>query len=76
VANDATLSTLCSKLPGCVIFSDALNHASMIQGIRHSGATKHVFRHNDVAHLEQVKNSNRVNYFIYLFAFFPCFVAP
>lgn len=54
VANDATLSTLASKLPNCVIFSDASNHASMIQGIRHSGAKKHVFRHNDLAHLEQL----------------------
>ncbi|OZJ04604.1 hypothetical protein BZG36_02057 [Bifiguratus adelaidae] len=53
VANDATLSTLAGKLPGCVIFSDASNHASMIQGIRHSGAQKRVFRHNDLAHLEE-----------------------
>lgn len=54
VANDATLSTLASKLPNCVIYSDQSNHASMIQGIRHSGATKRVFRHNDLAHLEQL----------------------
>ncbi|TPX37008.1 5-aminolevulinate synthase [Synchytrium microbalum] len=54
VANDATLSTLASKMPGCVIFSDASNHASMIQGIRHSNAKKHVFRHNDLAHLESL----------------------
>jgi 5-aminolevulinate synthase len=52
VANDATLATLGSKLPDCVIFSDSLNHASMIQGIRHSGAKKIVFKHNDVADLE------------------------
>lgn len=52
VANDATLATLGSKLPGCVILSDSMNHASMIQGIRHSGAKKMVFRHNDVADLE------------------------
>ncbi len=52
VANDATLATLGSKLPNCVILSDSLNHASMIQGIRHSGARKMVFRHNDVADLE------------------------
>ncbi|KAI7901803.1 pyridoxal phosphate-dependent transferase [Cokeromyces recurvatus] len=57
VANDATLSTLASKLPGCVIFSDALNHASMIQGIRHSGAAKKIFRHNDMAHLEDLLQS-------------------
>lgn len=52
VANDATLATLGSKLPNCVYFSDSLNHASMIQGIRHSGAKKVVFKHNDVADLE------------------------
>jgi 5-aminolevulinate synthase len=52
VANDATLATLGSKLPNCVILSDSLNHASMIQGIRHSGAKKIVFKHNDLADLE------------------------
>ncbi|OQO03552.1 5-aminolevulinate synthase, mitochondrial [Cryoendolithus antarcticus] len=52
VANDATLATLGSKLPNCVILSDSSNHASMIQGIRHSGAKKVVFAHNDVADLE------------------------
>ncbi|KAJ1914960.1 mitochondrial 5-aminolevulinate synthase [Mycoemilia scoparia] len=54
VANDATLSTLASSLPDCVIFSDKLNHASMIQGIRHSKAKKHLFSHNDLAHLEEL----------------------
>ncbi|KAI8137910.1 pyridoxal phosphate-dependent transferase [Fennellomyces sp. T-0311] len=57
VANDATLATLASKLPGCVIFSDQLNHASMIQGMRHSGAQKKIFRHNDMAHLEELLQS-------------------
>ncbi|CAI4211476.1 unnamed protein product [Parascedosporium putredinis] len=52
VANDATLATLGSKLPDCVILSDSLNHASMIQGIRHSGTKKIVFKHNDVQDLE------------------------
>lgn len=52
VANDATLSTLGSKLPGLVYFSDASNHASMIQGIRHSGAKKVIFKHNDLEDLE------------------------
>ncbi|KAJ9112816.1 mitochondrial 5-aminolevulinate synthase [Naganishia adeliensis] len=52
VANDATLATLGAKLPGCVIFSDSSNHASMIQGIRHSGAKKVIFKHNDLVDLE------------------------
>lgn len=52
VANDATLATLGSKLPDCVILSDSLNHASMIQGIRHSGTKKLVFKHNDLQDLE------------------------
>lgn len=52
VANDATLATLGSKLPDCVILSDSLNHASMIQGIRHSGTKKMVFKHNDLEDLE------------------------
>ena len=54
VSNDATLSTLAKILPGCVIFSDELNHASMIAGIRNSGCEKKVFRHNDVEHLEEL----------------------
>nr|CAG8645122.1 14886_t:CDS:1 [Entrophospora candida] len=53
VANDNTLSTLASKLPGCVIFSDSSNHASMIQGIKHSGAKKYIFKHNDLKDLEE-----------------------
>ncbi|HEX8381778.1 MAG TPA: 5-aminolevulinate synthase [Sphingomonas sp.] len=52
VSNEATLHTLAKVLPGCVIFSDELNHASMIAGIRNSGCEKRVFRHNDLAHLE------------------------
>ncbi|MES2496433.1 MAG: 5-aminolevulinate synthase [Pseudomonadota bacterium] len=54
VSNDATLATLGKILPGCIIYSDALNHASMIAGIRNSGCEKRVFRHNDLAHLEQL----------------------
>ncbi|KAH6590322.1 hypothetical protein BASA61_005318 [Batrachochytrium salamandrivorans] len=61
VANDATLSTLASKMPGCVIFSDASNHASMIQGIRNSGAKKMIFKHNDVAHLESLLQKVDIN---------------
>lgn len=52
VANDATLATLGSKLPSCTILSDSSNHASMIQGIRHSGARKLIFKHNDLVDLE------------------------
>ncbi len=52
ISNQAAISTLAKLLPGCVIYSDALNHASMIAGVRDSGAEKHVFRHNDLAHLE------------------------
>lgn len=51
VSNEACLSTVTRLLPGCIIFSDALNHASMIEGIRHSGAEKRIFRHNDMDHL-------------------------
>ena len=54
VSNDATLSTLAKILPGCIIFSDELNHASMIAGIRKSGCEKRVFRHNDLDHLEEL----------------------
>jgi 5-aminolevulinate synthase len=52
VANDATLSTLQKLLPGCVIFSDEKNHASMIAGIRHGGGEKRIWRNNDLADLE------------------------
>jgi 5-aminolevulinate synthase len=54
VANDATLSTLASKIPGTIIYSDSSNHASMIAGIQRSGAQKKVFRHNDVGHLAKL----------------------
>jgi 5-aminolevulinate synthase len=54
ISNEATLSTLGKILPGCIIFSDELNHASMIAGIRNSGCEKKVFRHNDLAHLEEL----------------------
>jgi 5-aminolevulinate synthase len=54
ISNETTLATLARLLPGCILFSDEFNHASMIAGIRQSGATKHIFRHNDVAHLEEL----------------------
>ncbi|MEV6671495.1 5-aminolevulinate synthase [Streptomyces sp. NPDC051162] len=53
-ANDGALSVIAGRLEGCVVFSDALNHASIIDGLRHSGARKHIFRHNDTAHLEEL----------------------
>src|SRR6266481_6566455 len=54
VANETTLQTLGALLPGCEIYSDAFNHASMIAGIRHSGAVRRIFRHNDLGHLEEL----------------------
>lgn len=54
VSNEATLATLAKILPGCIIYSDELNHASMIAGIRNSGCEKRVWRHNDLAHLEEL----------------------
>ena len=54
IANDATLSTLPKLFPGLIIYSDALNHASMIEGIRRNGGAKRLFRHNDVAHLREL----------------------
>ena len=53
IANDSTLSTLQRLMPGLVIFSDEKNHASMIEGIRRGGGEKHIFRHNDIEHLEE-----------------------
>jgi 5-aminolevulinate synthase len=54
VTNEAALSTLAGMIPGCIVYSDALNHASMIAGIRHSKAEKRIFRHNDVEDLERL----------------------
>ncbi|MDF2529350.1 MAG: 5-aminolevulinic acid synthase [Gammaproteobacteria bacterium] len=57
VANEAALMTLAGKLPNCVVFSDAENHASLIHGIRESRAEKHIFEHNNVTHLESLLKS-------------------
>ncbi len=54
IANDATLSTLPKLFPGLIIYSDSLNHASMIEGVRRNGGAKRIFRHNDVAHLREL----------------------
>ena len=54
VSNEAAISTIARLMPDCVIFSDQLNHASMIAGVRLSGMQKQIFRHNDVAHLRDL----------------------
>jgi 5-aminolevulinate synthase len=56
-ANEGALSTIARMLPDCVIFSDVLNHASMIHGMKESGAEKKIFHHNDVGHLEELLKS-------------------
>jgi len=58
IANDATLSTLPKLFPGLIIYSDALNHASMIEGVRRNGGAKRIFRHNDVAHLRELMEAD------------------
>ena len=54
IANDATLSTLAKLLPNLIIYSDELNHASMIEGIRRNGGEKRIFKHNDMGHLRKL----------------------
>ncbi|THF56337.1 5-aminolevulinate synthase [Ollibium composti] len=54
ISNEAAISTIARLLPNCLIISDELNHASMIEGVRRSGAEKKIFRHNDVTHLESI----------------------
>ncbi|MBN9067909.1 MAG: 5-aminolevulinate synthase, partial [Rhizobiales bacterium] len=54
ISNEAAISTIARLLPNCLILSDELNHASMIEGVRRSGAEKKIFRHNDLAHLESL----------------------
>jgi 5-aminolevulinate synthase len=54
VSNEASIATMAKLLPGLIVYSDILNHASMIEGIRHGGMEKHLFRHNDVGHLREL----------------------
>jgi 5-aminolevulinate synthase len=54
VSNETGIATIARLLPGCLILSDAFNHNSMIEGVRQSGCTKQIFRHNDMAHLEEL----------------------
>lgn len=54
ISNEASISTLAKLLPGCIIFSDELNHASMIKGVLGAGCEKKIFKHNDVKHLERL----------------------
>lgn len=68
VSNEAAISTIAKLLPNCLILSDEFNHASMIEGVRHSGAEKKVFRHNDLAHLEsllQAAGPNRAKLIVF-----------
>jgi 5-aminolevulinate synthase len=57
ISNETGISTLAKLLPNCLILSDALNHNSMIEGVRQSGCQKMIFRHNDLAHLEELLKS-------------------
>ncbi|RTL52588.1 MAG: 5-aminolevulinate synthase [Bradyrhizobiaceae bacterium] len=59
VSNQTGISTLAKLIPNCLILSDALNHNSMIEGIRQSGCERIVFRHNDTAHLEEIMRAHR-----------------
>ena len=58
IANDATLSTLPKLFPGLIIYSDELNHASMIEGVRRNGGAKRIFKHNDVDHLRELMSAD------------------
>lgn len=60
-SNDATLQCLLRQIPNCIVISDALNHASIVNGIRATRNERQVFRHNDVAHLEQILSSYPVS---------------
>ena len=60
-ANEASISTICKLIPGCVVFSDSLNHASMIEGVIHSKQEKRIFRDNDISHLRELLKSEDPN---------------
>ena len=61
ISNEASISTIVSLMPDCIIFSDELNHASMIQGMRTSNAEKIIFKHNDPEHLEKLLKESDIN---------------
>ena len=61
IANEATLSTLGSHLPNCLMISDAMNHASMIHGIRSANCEKKIFSHNNIDHLEEILKEEDIN---------------
>src|SRR5690606_6752512 len=54
ISNEASISTIARLIPDCLILSDELNHASMLEGVRRSGCSKQIFRHNDMDHLEDL----------------------
>ncbi|WP_314964582.1 aminotransferase class I/II-fold pyridoxal phosphate-dependent enzyme, partial [Bradyrhizobium cosmicum] len=53
-SNQTGIATIARLMSGCMILSDALNHNSMIEGVRQSGTEKHIWRHNDLGHLEEL----------------------
>src|SRR5262249_40528203 len=58
VSNETGIATIAGLLPNCLLLSDALNHNSMIEGVRRSGCEKQIWRHNDIAHLEQLMKAS------------------
>jgi 5-aminolevulinate synthase len=62
IANESTIAALAKIIPNLIIFSDEQNHASIISGIKHSGLKKHIFRHNDMDHLEELLQNHDINH--------------